>query len=187
MTGIITDNVGRAGGLVKAAAAGGFTLATEQAVTSGTGVTFGSIPAGVKQIDLMFHEVSTSSTTSGDDILVQLGDAGGIEMSGYLSGGGSSDGGYMYTAGYTTGFGLFTVSYIAAGDQLISGVMSFHLEDSANFTWLASGTYKQKVGTTNENMSISGGSKSLTAELTQIKVGIEDGTFDAGAVNIKYI
>jgi hypothetical protein len=53
MSGIITDNVGRAGGLVKAAATGGLTLGTEQATTSGAAITFGSIPAGTKIIYIM--------------------------------------------------------------------------------------------------------------------------------------
>jgi hypothetical protein len=167
-------------------AVAGFTLGTEQAVTSGTGVTFGSIPAGVKQIDIMFHEVSTSSTTLGDDILIQIGDAGGLETSGYLSAGASLFQHLWYSYHDAVGFQLFTYAEVAHTEQLISGVMSLHLEDSANFSWVSAGTYKQSAETA-ENMAVSAGSKSLSAELTQLKVGIEDGTFDAGAINIKYM
>ena len=58
----------------------GITLATEQASTSGTTIDFTSIPAGTRRITIMLADVTRSGTSN---ILVQLGDAGGIETSGY--------------------------------------------------------------------------------------------------------
>ena len=62
--------------------AGGPTLGTEQATTSGTGPTFGSIPAGTKIIFVTFVGVSMSGT---DELSILLGDAGGLESSGYTA------------------------------------------------------------------------------------------------------
>ena len=60
----------------------GYTLGTPVATTSGTSIDFTGIPAGVKQIIISFNEVSTSGTSTK---MIQIGDAGGIETTGYLS------------------------------------------------------------------------------------------------------
>ena len=179
MSGIITDNVGRAGGLVKAAGAAGWTLATEQASTSGTSLTFGSIPAGVKHIDLIFADLSSSGN---DNFLVQLGDASGIETSGYVSAAGGFDSSTHSTPqNNTTGFILNNVT---GATMVIAGVVSFWLEDAANFTWISTHTHKYS----NTARSHGGGSKSLSAELTQLKILFTGSdTFDSGAVNIQYL
>ena len=57
---------------------------TAVASTSGTSVDFTSIPSWVRRITIMFDGVSLSGT---DQILVQLGDSGGLETTGYISGG----------------------------------------------------------------------------------------------------
>src|SRR3990167_6478732 len=58
------------------------TLGTEQASTSGTAIDFTGIPSGVKRITVMLFGVSTNSTSN---YLIQIGDSGGIETSGYVS------------------------------------------------------------------------------------------------------
>jgi len=55
---------------------------TAVASTSNTSIDFTSIPAGVRRITVMFDAVSTSGTSNW---LIQLGDSGGIENTGYLS------------------------------------------------------------------------------------------------------
>jgi len=52
------------------------------ATVSGTSVDFTGIPSWVKRITVMFIGVSTSGTSN---ILVQLGDSGGVETTGYVS------------------------------------------------------------------------------------------------------
>ena len=176
MSGVLSDNVGRAGGLVKAAGGGGFTLATEQATTSGTVFTFGSIPAGTTMIVIMFEGVSQSST---GEYHVTIGDSGGLETSGYITAGGEIGAGVPGVA-ITASFivGRFSV---AAG--LYSGNILLALKDSANFTWVCHGLLVPSAG---QNVGIfGGGAKSLTAELTQLS--IFGGTFDAGSINIMYI
>lgn len=153
----------------------GLTLDTEQATTSGSTVTFGSLPAETKQINVMLNGVSTNGTGL---ISIQLGDAGGLEPTGYISVGASLNGATTASTGYTTGF---AVAHIPVAAENYNGVVTIVLEDAANFTWTASGSVSSNTGV----QHFGSGSKSLSAELTQIAV-ITANTFDAGAVNISY-
>ena len=169
----------------------GFTLGTEQATTSGTTFTFGSIPSGVKQIDLMFNEVSKDAASDTKDILVQLGDAGGIETSGYLSAGLNASAYYVYSSYHTTGMAIHIQGATLEAEMLISGTMSFHLEDATANTWVQNHTLKVRnfvSGKLGYGMSIGGGVKSLSGELTQLMLlNVDADDFDAGAINIKYM
>ena len=154
------------------------TLGTEQATTSGTSIDFTGIPSGVKKITIMFVGVSHDGTS---DYLVQLGDAGGIEATSYLSTVWWQVSASNSLAVDTAGFGL-TGSVDA--NTTIHGTLHLHLEDSANFTWVASGVLMTNDTTRLMN---SAGSKSLSAELTQIRItSVSADTFDAGAINIQY-
>ena len=160
----------KASGEAVVAATAGFTLATEQATTSGTSVTFGSIPAGTKMIIVQFVGVKFTSTNDG---LVQIGDAGGIETSGYTSMGGK-DGALQ--AGTTS----FLVMIMGAS-SVLQGQMMLTLEDASNFTWVSTLHFGDNVNTP---LWYGAGQKSLSAELTQVK--FSGGTLDAGAINILY-
>jgi hypothetical protein len=151
-------------------ASGGFTQGTEQATTSGTSVTFGSIPAGVNMIIINFEGVSRTDVVP----VTQIGDAGGIETSGYIS---TS---YKHGSSAQATTTDFTMMHEAAAD-VMSGHMILTLKDAANFTWISS--HNIKVNTT--KLMTGAGQKSLSAELTQIK--FSNGTFDAGSINIMYI
>jgi hypothetical protein len=155
------------------ASSGGFTLATEQATTSGTSVTFGSIPTGTKLILIMFEGMGFSAAV---DILVTIGDSGGLETSGYISSGFVIDNGSPAVVNSTA---AFIINY-DSGARTTSGIMTLALKDSSNFTWISSHTTKNYT----DNASFGGGDKSLSAELTQ--VSISGGTFDAGSINIMY-
>ena len=151
----------------------GFTLATEQATTSGTSVTFGSIPSGTKMIIIMFEGVSKSST---NELNVTIGDSGGLETSGYVSTANQETDSGSSMGASTAEFHIRSI--VAAA--LLSGHMTLTLKDSANFTWISS--YMAKA--TGNIMCYGGGDKSLSAELTQ--VSISGGTFDLGSINIMY-
>ena len=79
---------------------------TAVASTSGTSIDFTGIPAWVERITVMFSGVSGSGTSN---FLLQIGDAGGIENTGYS--GGSFNAGT--TANSTAGFDL-TAQNLAA-------------------------------------------------------------------------
>ena len=75
---------------------------TPQASTSGTSIDVDSLPAGVKRITINFVGVSTSGTSN---LMVQIGDAGGIESTGYLGAAcWNTDSSSMVTT-FTTGSG----------------------------------------------------------------------------------
>ena len=164
----------RADGTAVISTAAGFTLGTEQSTTSGTSVTFSSIPAGTTMIVIMFEGVSLTADTAID---ITIGDSGGLETSGYLSNSG------MIRDGSAIAVSESTAEFIFENDGTtgaIHGAMTLSLKDSTNFTWVESHT--AKVGT--QIAFVGGGSKSLSAELTQLQ--ITGGTFDAGSINIMY-
>ena len=154
------------------AAAAGFTYGTEQATTSGTYVTHGSIPAGTSLIHLLFNKVSQSTTVG---MNVQLGDAGGIEATGYLS---TSDRTGNNLATSTTAF-LFEMAY---ADTQLGGVMTLARINTSH-DWVVAFLGRMRTA---QNLYVAG-SKTLSAELTQIKVSVVSGAFDAGSTQILYM
>jgi hypothetical protein len=151
----------------------GFTLATEQATTSGTSVTFGSIPTGTKLIIIMFEDVSMNS---GADFDVTIGDSGGLETSGYVSSSARMEATAFDMNNSTADF----MMKLTDASTIVSGLFTLALKDASNFTWVASYICKSLTN----KMSLGGGHKSLSAELTQ--VAISGGTFDNGSINIMY-
>lgn len=147
------------------------TLATKQTTTSGSTIDFTGIPAGVTEIYVMFNGVSTNGT---DNFIVQLGDSGGFETSGYVSASSNQSSG----TGSTSGFAILRTD----ASTITSGLMTLRLMDAAAFTWVSS----HAVGAGGENAA-GGGSKSLSAELTQVRITVPGSdTFDAGEINISY-
>lgn len=160
-------------GILNLVPAGGFTLSTEQATTSGTSVTFGSIPAGTKMIVIMFEGVSFLGAGKLD---ITIGDAGGLETSGYDSTLIFHTGTNAAVSGSTTAFEFGD----AGGTNAVVGTMTLTLKNAAAFTWMATGSSQPDSG----NFTTQAGVKSLSAELTQLS--ISGGTFDAGSINIQY-
>jgi hypothetical protein len=151
------------------------TSGTVIATTSGTSHDFTGIPSWAKRITVMVAGVSISGSS---DLLMQIGDAGGIENTGYVSSCGSQTGS-MATS--TSGF-RFTNNVSAAA--IVSGHVVLTLLDASTNTWVESGVTKGATTT----MGYSGGDKALSATLTQIRLTTVNGTdtFDAGSVNILY-
>jgi len=153
------------------AGGGEFTRAAAQATTSGTEFDFTGIPAGVSEIVVSFQGVSLSGT---DSFLIQLGDAGGLEATGYESGSFNA----ASTVTSTSGFIIFE----ASATDWLSGVMTFYRQEANK--WRAS--HGAFMGGINRAIA-GGGTKELSAELTQLRLtrtGTD--TFDAGEVNIMY-
>lgn len=150
-------------------------MGTVTATTSGTTKDFTSIPAGVKEITLMLDGMSTNGTT---DYLLQLGDSGGIETSGYAAVATNTHDGT--TPSGTAGF---TLSVDVAAATLSHGFVTIKLLDASTFTWVAAGNIHQ----TGQALTSMAGAKSLSAELTQVRLtSVSPDTFDAGKINIHY-
>ena len=145
---------------------------------SGTSVNFTDIPSWVKRITVMFSGVSTNGTSS---IQLQLGDAGGIETSGYLGALLRTGATALATAQYpTTGFLL--INDVAAAD-IHSGIVNISLLSSNN--WCGASQISETGATAHFSGS---GSKTLSDTLTQLRITTVNGTdtFDAGTINILY-
>ena len=156
----------------------GFTLASPQATTSGTAFTFGSIPAGVSLILINFTGVSLAGT---DKLLITIGDAGGLETSGYISTALSENGGTPTVVNSTAGF---IMNDIRDAASIVSGTMTLALSNASTYSWIESHMAK---GSTSASCT-GGGEKSLSAELTQLQVTrTGSDAFDAGAINIMYL
>lgn len=155
---------------------GNTTVGTPQATTSGTAFNFTGIPPWATKIIVTFAGNSLSGT---DHILIQIGDSGGIETSGYSSSStnlvnGSTD---SSTAG-------FIVRMNSAAAVISGGAITLSIHDSSTFTWVASGSTARSDSATGSTCA---GDKSLSATLTQVTI-TRDGTdtFDAGSVNVTY-
>ena len=148
------------------------TLGTKQASTSGTAIDFTGIPAGVKRVMISFEGVSLSGA---DNILVQLGDAGGFETTGYVSTGWEA---FPVVVSSTVGFSIQS----GATAFIFSGVMILTRMDGSAL-WASK--HSGKLSTL--RVAFGGGNKTLSAELTQIRITRNGtNTFDAGSINIMY-
>jgi hypothetical protein len=151
------------------------TSGTAVASTSGTSIDFTSIPSWVKRITVMLNGVSTSGTSLP---MIQLGDAGGIEATGY-----TGDSAQIHTgaggSALSTGFSINTnaATNVLYGQAIISYFKSN--------TWM----FAFVGGTTgNPLVLVTGGAKILSDTLTQLRITTVNGTdtFDAGSINIMY-
>ena len=156
----------------------GFTLGTAVATTSGTSFTFTGIPSSAKVI---FLSLANVSFTAGVNLLVTLGDAGGLETSGYLTHGGQIyDNSLAATIESAAAIRLARTAVTAGASY--SGVLTLILLDSSTNTWSYSGSFGLS---SMESGTFVGGTKSLTQVLDRIS--ISGGTFDDGKANIAYI
>lgn len=160
-----------------AALAASFVQGTAQATTSGASKDFTAIPAWAKRIIISFSGLSTTGTSLP---MIQLGDSGGIEASGYM--GASINLPSTTSVNYTNGFRL-AGAWLA--DSVIHGHAVLTLLDAATNTWSFSANLAYSSGA---STSSGGGSKSLATTLDRIRLTTVGGTetFDAGIFNIQY-
>ena len=152
---------------------------TKQATTSGTSISF-TIPSWAKQVTLQFNGVSTSGT---NNWLIQLGDAGDVEATGYLSAGANlTEAAAVAVINSTAGFPL----NLSSAAAIVSGHVVFTLEDASDFTWTCSGVLNLSNAATSLTVS---GRKATSAALTRVVLTTVGGTdtFDAGEMNVLYV
>lgn len=145
---------------------------------SGTSVDFTAIPAWVRRITLSIAGLSSNGISIP---MLQLGDAGGIENTGY-----SGAGGYIAGTGggqqNSSGFMMYGVTGVAT--YTWHGAITLTKLDDATGTWVASGCGSSTDSAREWTVS---GSKALSAgPLTQIRLTMVNGTdtFDAGTASI---
>lgn len=140
--------------------------------TTGTSVTFSSIPSWVKRITVMLNNVTISAGTV-PSWSIRIGPVGGIESTGYVAM--SVSGGTVTQS--TTGF-IFRGN---GGASPTDGVFTLNLQNASTNTWCGFGV-QDCVGSQSN-----AGTKSLAGTLTQVQL-VTNGTdtFTAGSVNILY-
>lgn len=148
------------------------TRMTSQNAASTSFVTFTSIPSWVKRITLCLNGISTNTAVN---VLVRLGDSGGIETTGYTSGSSRLDTSSLASTTSTSGFLLNSSN---AGYSM-SGVIT--IANTSGNIWLASGSVSYSGGTIT-----CAGDKTLSDVLTTVSILPVSGTFDAGSINIIY-
>jgi hypothetical protein len=139
-------------------------LETAQNSTSGTSINFPDIPSWVKRVTVMFNQVSLSGSSQ---VLIQLGDSGGIETTSYVGG--------TANVAESTGFQIF----LNVNTRAASGL--FVLTNLSGNIWVGGGT----TWNTSET-NTSAGVKQLSATLDRVRITTVNGTdtFDAGSINL---
>jgi hypothetical protein len=174
-----TTNFLRADGTWTTPSGGGATLGTAQ-TASGTTVTFSSLPAGTKRIVMSFAGLSVSAG-GGAPMVIQIGDSGGLETTGYLGSTASMAAAAVTTALFTNGANLANGN-VGAGSLVISGIATLTLIESSTNTWAIT----VQAGQNGTALSTSGAySKALSATLDRVAL-VTTSAFDAGTINIIY-
>jgi len=146
--------------------------------TSGTSITFSSIPSWVKRVSVLFSGVSLSSTAL---LLIQVG-SGSTTTSGYVSYYfQQQNGGVPQATAATDGFRIQTNS---AGST-VHGKLSIDLVTGS--TYVASGTFVGITATSTGTFFATGGTIALGGALDRVVItSTSTDTFDAGSINILY-
>jgi hypothetical protein len=156
------------------------TSGTVIASTSGTSIDFTGIPSWVKRITVMFQNLSAAGVNS--RLLIQIGDSGGIENTGYNSTSAYSTGSAGTSNSETTGYVLDN-----GGGQpalFVTGTAVITLLDASTNLWVATHMAELTVGYT----MFGGGRKTLSGTLDRVRITSVNGTntFDSGSINILY-
>jgi hypothetical protein len=153
-------------------------LQTAVTAASQTSIDFTGIPAWVNRITVMLSDLSTNGTSL---VIVQLGDSGGVETSGYL-GASTTMAAAVASVALSSGFSLnHGAGAVAAATQQGAIILS---RVTGN-TW--SCIANVALSDTNR-MCVTAGTKTLSATLDRVRITTAGGvdTFDAGSVNISW-
>lgn len=159
-----------------AVAATGATYLADQATTSGLTKDF-TIPAGAKKVTVFLNGVSTSG--SGNPGIV-LGDSGGVEVTGYVSTNAqlTQADAAVVVSQESTYFGVW--DSVAA--NTVSGIITLTKLNTTN-QWFISGQVADYTGL---SVFIPAGAKTLSAELTTVRITADGDTFDAGSISVSW-
>jgi hypothetical protein len=152
---------------------GVLTSGTAVASTSGTSIDFTGIPSWVKRITVVFADVSSNGSSP---YLVQLGDSGGIENTGYSGAAGTRGGDTFNSTGFLLNRG--TTSAVNGGGLATICTLGSNI-------WATSGTW---ASASSDAPQFFAGYKTLSATLDRLRITTVNGTdtFDAGTINILY-
>lgn len=149
---------------------------THTSVSSGTQISWTSIPAGVQYIRLVYFNHSASL---GEDLVLTMGDSGGEETSGYY---GTTSNGPSANVDWDSASNVAAeITRGAGASDVVHGCIELTLMTSNE--WQISALSNTKGGS-QHNAS---GYKALSAELTSVFLQMESGaSFDGGGDYILY-
>lgn len=158
---------------VDANASSGFTAVGTVSVNSGATVAVATGLSGVTRVRIVCNAVSLDGT---NDILVQIGDSGGLDTSGYASTGSSITSGGASTTSSTAGF---IIDMGGGAADTFTGVVTLDVYDGN--TWVATHNGKNSTSRTSQG----GGIHTLTGSLDRVSFTTTAGNFDgSGSVNV---
>ena len=164
-THVLTSNGAGAAPTFQAPSGGGFTAGTPVTV-SASAATFSSLPAGLNYI-ILIANLSGSAPAGGGMDQIQIGDAGGLETTGYQSVTQQASTYYSSTTFYDLN---------PQGNGLMYGAV--HLLRATGNTWVEHHTYMYSTTVVHNGAGV----KTLSAELTQVKFGL----YGTGTIQIFY-
>lgn len=141
---------------------------------SGSNVDFTGIPATAKRVTITFRGVSTNGS---NPPIVQAGDSGGAETSGYVG----KTGNTSYSTSYAWSAGIVVTATWNSGKTL-DGTVVLNLQDATANAWMASVSTYDSGGIA----MFGAGSKSLSGTLDRIRINAGGGSFDAGDISVDY-
>ena len=158
-------------------------LTSSTVTASGTGNTFGSLPSGLRRVNLTFNGLSTSL---GVRIGVRIGGSGGLVTTGYNLASCFFGGGY--NGFFNTNDSLFGATGWADASNIYNGKVEITRHSST-------ATASDVIYFLQLTLNLSGfnyihivqGHVTLPTELTQVRLMPESGNFDAGSIEIDYL
>jgi len=158
----------------------GRTYATPANTTSGTAFDFTGIPAGVKEVEVLFDEVRV---TGGNGVYVQLGTASGVVTSGYQMNSSQIFGSSVNSNNTFTG-GVLIRQATRSG----YGSVKLLRSNSSSNSWLPIVHIEAMNAVAAQSLAVfGGGGVDLSAELTQVRIQVESGgNFDTGKSTIAW-
>jgi hypothetical protein len=155
-----------------------WTYGSQVATTSGATVELSTaVPSWATEIEVLLSGVSTN--TANQPPLIQLGDGGGYETSGYVGVTASTTGSDLHTDGFET---VRPTNYAAS--DTVFGALRLHRWATDEHIWIATGIFNEQV----DGVFWLSGTKTTSAVLTSIRLNTTGGTatFDAGEARIRY-
>ncbi len=156
---------------------GALVLDTLQTVSAVAQIDFTPIPAWVKRITIMFSGVSTNGTNFID---IQIGDAGGLETTGYVGTQSNIIGGNTGANNY--GEDAFELRYVGT-PYLVTGTFTLTLMNAATNLWVGTGVHGAETGIA--TTFFSAGRKALSETLDRLRISA-GGNSITGSFNIMY-
>lgn len=143
------------------------------ATTSGTEVAIDSIPSDAKRIMITWQNIDSNSST---DVIIRIGDSGGIESTGYeqtVRTGSLLD---TFTDGWHVGeFGNSTA--VRYGHAFLT--------TTGSNLWICTGiSFLRYSG--GSNTTYFAGYKTLSGTLDRVSLGVDSGAFDGGSFRIAW-